>query len=184
MYQARISRYYSPEYNDAMTQSERLTLMADDIMLEKLWTTITFQHTVKRGKGDFIWAGENLITWWEGGDKFAAARAEFLLHEMREARQEGRTTDERRALVQLADMGMFAFPTLFPELEAGREDVLAVFKMLSECSRFKVENSREALLAWWKENRKRYALPTQSPNFKGTLALEKWQRLERPKPRQ
>ena len=89
--------------------------------------------------------------------------------------------DERRALVQLADMGMFAFPTLFRELEGGWEDVLAVFGMLSECSRFKVENTRAALLAWWKANKARYALPKQSPNFGGRLALENWKRLEKPR---
>ena len=183
IYQARIARLCHPMKLGTTSQVDRLSLMANDMMLEKLWPVITFQHTVKRGKGDFIWAGENLMTWWEGGDKFAAARAEFLLHEMRAAKQECRFMDEKRALVQLADMGMFSFPTLFPELEAGQGDVLVVFKLLSENSRFKPGDTREALLTWWGMNKKRYALPTQASNFKWPLALEKWKHIEQPRSR-
>ena len=175
--------FFSMEVSPYSVRMTDPLMMEKHLMLERLWSTITFQHTVKRGKGDFIWVGEKLITWWEGGDRFAAARAEFLMHEMREARQEGRSTDEKRALVQLADMGMFAFPVLFRELEDGQDDVLPVFKLLSESSKFKPGDTREALLAWWKENKTRYALPRQVSNFKGSLALEKWHRLERPKSR-
>ena len=155
------------------------------LILGRLWVGIT--HQCSKDKIEIPWS-DSFSSWLEGGEEFAEARATFLLDEIRAAIRENRRNDECRARGAMTFMGIFAFPYLFKTLETGQEPelLLSVFSSMMWESKRRVtdgrpEITREALLSWWRENRQRYALPKQSPNFKGTPGLEKWKRLEQPK---
>ena len=187
VYQAWTTRVHDPILYDEDAEGIRIRRplkhidSAKDSLLGRLSSRITRTFTCHLTDVDFTWKEEGFVIRWQGGDEFSSMRTRFLLDEMRAAHRENRPKDEYRAKAHLAIMGIFAFPILFSELENGRDDVLVVFSELEKEPDFNPGNTREALLSWWRENRQRYALPKQSPNFKGTPGLEKWKRLEQPK---
>lgn len=149
-------------------------------ILYSLWASIThsgrFQHRP-------VWMGVPIREVWEGGDVIAAERTAFLLREMRESEKDGRVIDKRRAIETLPELGIFALPTLFQELEAGHNDVTNVLKGIEWKSRLRMALDvgpnafdRQSLLDWWAANKDAYELPRQSPDFKGSADLWKWKR--------
>ena len=149
-------------------------------ILYGLWSSIThcgrFRHRP-------VWMGVPIREIWEGGDVIAAERTAFLLLEMRAAEKDGRTTDKRRAIETISELGIFALPTLFQELKAGHSDVTNALKRIDWNSRLRVASvvgpkafDRRTLLDWWEENKKAYELPRQALGFKGSADLWKWKR--------
>ena len=150
-------------------------------ILYSLWASITHNGMFRRRP---VWMGGVPIREiWEGGDVIAAERTAFLLREMREAEKDGRVIDKKRAIETLPELGIFALPTLFQELEAGHNDVTNVLKGVEWESRLRrpldvglKAFDRQSLLDWWAANKKAYELPRQSPDFKGSADLWKWKR--------
>lgn len=149
-------------------------------ILYSLWASITHSGRFRHRP---VWMGIPIREVWEGGDIIAAERTAFLLGEMREAEKDGRVIDKRRAIETLPELGIFALPTLFQELEAGHNDVTNVLRGVEWRSRLRTPKDigpkafdRQSLLDWWAANKKMYELPRQSPNFKGSADLWKWKR--------
>lgn len=152
--------------------------LENERILGNLWCMHTLQFSSKYTDVDFLWTGEPISFQWEGGDLIASERASFLVQEMRIAKRENRRIDARRAAGNLQIMGVFAFPTLFGELINGHDDVVEI--LVAEewiCHDVPVFN-KAGLLEWWAKNSKRYELPRQSANFKGSAQLGKWRRIE------
>ena len=150
-------------------------------LLYYLWDAITCQGRFQ--DQDFPWVDESITTVWKGGSEIGNARAEYLLNEWRLAREEGRTNDVRRAKGAIASLGLFSFPTLFNELQAGHDDVIKLLESVGWRSRWRKELDadpkafdRRTLLDWWEENKKAYELPRQALGFKGSADLWKWKR--------
>ena len=150
-------------------------------LLYYLWDAITFQGRFQNP--DFPWVDETIAKVWEGGAEIENARAEYLLCEWRAAREEVRTNDVCRAKSALVSLGLFAFPTLFNELQSGHDDVVELLEAVRWRSRWRKELNtdpkafdRQTLLDWWAANKKAYELPRQSPDFRGSADLWKWKR--------
>ncbi len=150
-------------------------------LLYYLWNAIACQGRFQ--DQDFPWVDETISKVWEGGAGIWNARAEYLLSEWRVACGEGRTNDALRAKGAVASLGLFSFPTLFNELQAGHEDVIELLESVRWRSRWRKELDtdpkafdRRTLLDWWAANKKAYELPRQSPDFKGSADLWKWKR--------
>ncbi|MCQ2395720.1 MAG: hypothetical protein MJ249_15680 [Kiritimatiellae bacterium] len=114
---------------------------------------------------------------WEGGAEFEDEQISFLLSEMRLAAKEGRKNDKLVVQQIISCEGIFSFPKLFAELEAGHEDVVDILKLVRWSEKERPKSFRvKALLSWWAENKEKYALPHQSPNFKKTKNIHNWKR--------
>ena len=142
--------------------------------LVDLWSDITCD-----GCADWIipWNPVGIVYAWEGGAEFEDEQISFLLSEMRLAAKEGRKNDELVAKQIISCEGIFSFPKLFAELEAGREDVVDILKLVRWSAKERPNSFRvKALLDWWAENKEKYALPQQSPDFKKTKNIHNWKR--------
>ena len=103
------------------------------------------------------WAKDSVKTWWEGGLQLAHARSSLLLRRMRKADEEGRSSVADKTRRGLCSLGIFALPTLFAEVENGKDDVLPLIRSIVGST---ARNAgREELLAWWKANGGRYGIP-------------------------
>lgn len=167
----------NPHYENAspLSQARRSRV------LYLLWTAVACQGQARNKL--FPWRDEPIAKEWEGGAEIWNARTEYLLAEWRAACAENRTNDVCRAKGAIASLGLFSFPTLFNELQAGHDDVVDLLEAVGWRSRWRrgVEADpkafdRRTLLDWWAANRTAYELPRQSPGFKGSADLWKWKR--------
>lgn len=123
------------------------------------------------------WNPVGVVYVWEGGAEFEDEQISFLLSEMRLAAKEGRKNDKLVVQQIISCEGIFSFPKLFAELEAGREDVVDILKLVRWSEKERPKSFRvKTLLAWWAENKEKYALPRQSPDFKKTKNIHNWKR--------
>lgn len=109
------------------------------------------------------WAKDSVKTWWEGGLQLAHARSLLLLRRMRKADEEGRRSVADKTRRGLCSLGIFALPTLFAEVENGKDDVVPLIRSIVDPTVRTAE--KETLLAWWKANGERYGIP-KGPNTK------------------
>lgn len=122
-----------------------------------------------------LWTDGSYSALWNGGRELAAERVSFLLSEMRSAEKEKRENDRRRAARTIAAQGIFAYETLFSELEKGNDDTIPVFDIMNwDGNAPKME--KNALLRWWNENRDQYTLPSRSEDSHAKPNLDQWVR--------
>lgn len=163
--------------SSAMTNgphSAKVLDIARNRLLKRLWSDKTGRFLSSVVDVDVLWAGESIAEVWEGGDLVAGKRASFLLEEMRAAKKDSRHFDERRAKVNIALMGIFSFPTLFGELEAGNDDVIEVFQIV-EWGGIPLRSppmSRDGLISWWKKHKKALSLPSYNVRQRREAKLE------------
>ncbi len=142
--------------------------------LISLWGDLTHHRCVN---WIIPWNPVGVVYVWEGGAEFEDEQISFLLSEMRLAAKEGRKNDKLVVQQIISCEGIFSFPKLFAELEAGHEDVVDILKLVRWSAKERPKSFRvKALLAWWAENKEKYALPRQSPDFKKTKNIHNWKR--------
>ena len=139
-----------------------------------LWTETT---RTSRFSNENPWAGDPIEIIWKGGKQLAQTRVQFLLSEMRRARQDGRNEDFTRAKTALVGQGIFSVEPLFDALESGDKDVVPVLTEFSWIKDECPDADSEQLIAWWSENKERFSLPERENGFEVNPRLEKWKRL-------